>query len=79
MSAEELENVAIKADFIVNGYAFTKTSGGNYRVLNLNNKGKTAALLNQEVLLWRVPSYALRMNFSMASATAPALLSASQT
>ncbi len=48
MSNEQLENVAIEADFIVNGYAFTKTSGGNYRVLNLNNKGKTAALLDRE-------------------------------
>lgn len=48
MSAEQLENVAINADFVVNGYAFTKTEDGRYRVLNLNNGGKTAALLTAE-------------------------------
>lgn len=47
MSNEQLESVAIGADFIVNGYAFTKTDDGNYRVLNLNNEGRTAALLSQ--------------------------------
>lgn len=45
MSDEQLEKVAVDADFIVNGYAFTKTEQGRYRVLNLNNDGKTAALL----------------------------------
>lgn len=48
MSDEQLRNVAIGADFIVNGYAFTKTEDGNFRALNLNNGGKTAALLSQE-------------------------------
>lgn len=47
MSAEQLRSVADGAEFIVNGYAFTKTVDGNYRVLNLNNDGKTAALLNR--------------------------------
>lgn len=47
MRKEQLESVAIGADFIVNGYAFTKTEDGNYRALNLNNEGRTAALLSQ--------------------------------
>ena len=47
MSEQQLEHVALGAEFIVNGYAFTKTDEGNYRVLNLNNQGKTAALLNR--------------------------------
>ena len=32
----DLKEIADKADLIVNGYAFTKESGGRYRVLNLN-------------------------------------------
>ncbi len=47
MRKEQLESVAIGADFIVNGYAFTKTEDGNYRALSLNNEGRTAALLSQ--------------------------------
>lgn len=48
MSSEQLENTALAAEFIVNGYAFTKTDDGNYRVLNMNNGGESAALLGKD-------------------------------
>ena len=48
MSDEQLQKVAFAAEFIVNGYTFTKTDDGNYCVLNLNNRGKGAALLSKE-------------------------------
>ncbi len=48
MSNEQLENTALAADFIVNGYAYTRTDAGNYRVLNLNNRGESTALLRED-------------------------------
>ncbi len=48
MSDEKLQQAALDAEFIVNGYAFTKVEGGNYRVLNLGNGGKSAALLSKD-------------------------------
>ncbi len=48
MSNEQLQKTVLDADFIVNGYAFTKTDDGNYRVLNLNNGGESAALLDKD-------------------------------
>lgn len=52
MNKEQLENAVFDAEFIVNGYAFTKTENETYRVLNLNNDGATAVLLaaNGEML-----------------------------
>lgn len=48
MSNEQLQKAAFDADFIVNGYAYTKTDDGNYRALNLNNGGESAALLDKD-------------------------------
>ncbi len=48
MSNEQLQKAAFDAEFIVNGYAYTKTDEGNYRVLNLNNGGESAALLDKD-------------------------------
>lgn len=36
--------VADKADFIVNGYAFTATENNWFRVLNLNNTNSAAVI-----------------------------------
>lgn len=45
-----LKEVADKADMIINGYAFTKSSEG-FKVLNLNNPKKALLLsLNGEIL-----------------------------
>lgn len=38
--------MAEEAEFIVNGYAFSKMPDGNYRVLNLN--GRNAAVLSSD-------------------------------
>ena len=45
-----LKEVADKADMIINGYAFTKSTEG-FKVLNLNNPKKALLLsLNGEIL-----------------------------
>lgn len=41
MSESDLKKIADGANFIVNGYAFTKTADG-VRVLNLNNPSSAA-------------------------------------
>lgn len=47
MNSAELKRAALEAEFIVNGYAFSRVADGNYRVLNLNNRGASAAVLTE--------------------------------
>ena len=47
MNDEKLQKAAFDADFIVNGYAYTRADDGSYRVLNLNNRGESIALLRE--------------------------------
>lgn len=48
MNDEKLQKAAFDADFIVNGYAYTRADDGSYRVLNLNNRGESIALLRED-------------------------------
>lgn len=44
-----IQEIADKADMIINGYAFTK-SGDYIRVLNLNRLNHAAVILNDDVV-----------------------------
>lgn len=44
-----VQEIADKADMIINGYAFTK-SGDYIRVLNLNHLNHAAVILNNDVV-----------------------------